>query len=84
MSQDLNSNIEIDTDLIDFDEFYPEEAWNALAKAEHMSKEVSQGTSGEAAAAFAQVTNDEFLTAIFGQTFSTERPLVCHKAGGAA
>jgi hypothetical protein len=27
------------------------------------------------------VTNDEFLTAIFGQTFSTEHPLVCHKAG---
>ena len=55
MSQDLNSNIGLDTVLIDFDEFYPEQAWNALAKAEHMSKEVSQGTSGEAAAAFAQL-----------------------------
>jgi hypothetical protein len=30
---------------------------------------------------FSEVTNDQFLTAIFGGTFTTTRPLVCEKRG---
>ena len=81
MSQEFNSDIELDSDLIDFDEFYPDEAWDALAKAEYLSKNINQDTVSETSDVLEQVTNDEFLTAIFGYSFSTEHPLVCHKAG---
>ena len=66
MSQDFDLNTELDTGDFDFDEYYPEEALDMLA---------------EAAAGVGPVSNDDFLTAIFGRTFTVAHPLVCKKPG---
>jgi len=69
---------DFDLELMDWEDRYPEEALEALARSDeavriHNPIQVSND--------FSWVTNDNFLTAIFGQTFSTEHPLVCHKTG---
>ena len=69
---------DFDLDLMDLEDQYPEEALEALARSNdatrvHDSTQISHD--------FSWVSNHEFLTAIFGQIFSTEYPLVCHKAG---
>jgi hypothetical protein len=74
MSQDFNLNTELDPDVFDFDEYYPEEAWDALAKAKDFSEKTTAAVVG-------RVSNDEFLSAIFGNTFTTAHPLVCKKTG---
>jgi hypothetical protein len=66
MSQDFDHDAGFAEEGFDFDEYYPEEAWDALA---------------EAAAGVGPVSNDEFLTAIFGDTFSVGNPLICKKPG---
>jgi hypothetical protein len=76
MSQDFDFNTELDTDDFDFDEYYTEEAWEALAEA----KDFSEKTDA-AAALLGLVSNDEFLTSIFGNTFTSAQPLVCKKTG---
>ena len=76
MSQDLDLNTELDHDEFDFDEYYPEEAWDALAEAKYLSAKNDAEATLEG-----RVSNDEFLTAIFGNTFTSAHPLVCKKTG---
>ncbi len=76
MSQDFDLNTELDKDDFDFDEYYPEEAWDALAEAKYLSEK-----NDAAATLEGRVSNDEFLTAIFGNTFTSAYPLVCKKTG---
>lgn len=76
MSQDFALNTELDTDDFDFDEYCPEEAWYALAETKGLSEKIDA-----AAALIGRVSNDEFLTAIFGNTFTLAHPLVCKKNG---
>lgn len=76
MSQDFDLNTELDADVFDFDEYYPEEAWHALAETKGLSEKID-----EAASLIGRVSNDEFLTAIFGNTFTLAHPLVCKKNG---
>ena len=74
MSQDFDLNTELAPDVFDFDEYYPEEAWDALAETNDLSEKTDA-----AAAEVGRVSNDEFLTAIFGNTFTSAHPLVCKK-----
>lgn len=76
MSQDFDLNTELDPDVFDFDEYYPEEAWDALDEANELSEKTDA-----AAAVVGGVSNDEFLAAIFGNTFTSAHPLVCKKTG---
>ena len=69
---------DFDPDLIEWEDHYPEEALEALARSD---EELRIHNSIQVTNDFSRLTNDEFLTAIFGQSFSTEHPLVCHKAG---
>jgi hypothetical protein len=69
---------DFELDLMDWEDHYPEEALEALARSD---EEIRIYNSIQVTNGFSLVTNDDFLTAIFGQTFSTEHPLVCHKAG---
>ena len=69
---------DFDLELMDWEDFYPEEAFEALTGSD---KVVSVFNSIQVTNDFSRVTNDEFLAAIFGQSFSNEHPLVCHKAG---
>ena len=81
MSQGFNLNTEVDPDDFDFDEYYPEEALEALAEAERLSANVDKVKTDAAAALDGPVSNDEFLKAIFGSSFSSAYPLVCKKSG---
>lgn len=72
MSQDFDLNTELDPDDFDFDDYYPEEAWDALGEAKDLSEKTT-------AAGVGRVSNDEFLAAIFGNTFTSAHPLVCKK-----
>ena len=81
MSQDFNINVELDPDDFDFDEYYPEEAWEALAQAKHLSEDLTKVGTDAAVAVVGPVSNDEFLKAIFGSSFSSAYPLVCKKSG---
>ena len=76
MSQDFDPNTGLDPDDFDFDDYYPEEAWDALAEAHDLSEKTDAAT-----AVVGRVSNDEFLTAIFGDTFTSAHPLVCKKTG---
>jgi hypothetical protein len=76
MTQDFDINPELDPDDFDFDEYYPEEAWEALAAAKDLSEK-----TGMDFVLVGRVSNDEFLTAIFGNTFTSAHPLVCKKTG---
>lgn len=76
MNQDFDLNTELDPDVFDFDEYYPEEAWEALEAAKNLPDKTDA-----TAAVVGPVSNDEFLTAIFGNTFTSVHPLVCKKAG---
>jgi hypothetical protein len=76
MSQDCDLNTEFDTDDFDFDEYYTEEALDTLAEAKGFSEKIDT-----AAALDGRVSNDDFLTAIFGNTFTSAHPLVCKKTG---
>ena len=80
MSQDFNINSELDPDDFDFDEYYPEEAFEALAEAERLSEKVDQVKTEGVAAVVGPVSNDDFLQAIFGNSFTSAHPLVCKKA----
>jgi len=81
MSQDFDINTEFDPDDFDFDEYYPEEALEALAKAERLSEDVDKVKTDAAEALVGPVSNDEFLKAIFGGSFTAAYPLVCKKSG---
>ncbi len=81
MSQGFDINSELDPDDFDIDEYYPEEALEALAKAERLSEDVDKVNTDAAAALVGPVSNDEFLKAIFGSSFSSAYPLVCKKSG---
>jgi len=81
MSQDFDINTEFDPDDFDFDEYYPEEAWDALAQAKRLSEDLALVKTDAAAAVVGPVSNDEFLTAIFGGSFTAAYPLVCKKSG---
>ena len=76
MSQDFDLNTDLDSDDFDFDEYYPEEAFEALAEAKDLSEK-----TGKSAGVVVRVSNDEFLAAIFGKTFNSAYPLVCKKTG---
>jgi hypothetical protein len=81
MSQDFNINTELDSDDFDFDEYYPEEAFEALVEAERLFEDVDKVKTDEVATVVVPVSNDEFLKAIFGSSFSSAHPLVCKKSG---
>lgn len=81
MSQDFNINVELDPDDFDFDEYYPEEAWEALELSKRLVEDSAQVKTEEATSALGPVSNDEFLNAIFGNTFTSAHPLVCKKTG---
>ena len=76
MSQDFDLNTELDPDVFDLDDYYPEEVWDALAETKSLSEKIDA-----TAALIGRVSNDEFLTAIFGNTFTMAHPLVCKKNG---
>jgi hypothetical protein len=81
MNQDFDLNVELDIDDFEFDEYYPEEAWDAIAQAEGLSVSTDKVITDKFAAFVGQVSNDEFLSAIFGNTFTSANPLVCKKKG---
>ena len=81
MSQDFDINSELDPDDFDYEEYYPEEAFEALALAKRLSEDRALTQTDTAAALVGPVSNDEFLTAIFGGSFSSAYPLVCKKSG---
>ena len=81
MTQEFNHGIEVEPDMIDWDDYYPEEALALLAPSEVLAKAVNHVTPNDVNAELDKVSNDDFLTAIFGSTFTTEHPLVCKKAG---
>lgn len=81
MSQDFDLNNRLDPDDLDYDEYYPEEAFEALAQVKHLSEDRALTQTDTAAEVIGPVSNDEFLTAIFGKTFTSAHPLVCKKTG---
>ncbi|MFN8956300.1 MAG: hypothetical protein ACK5V9_15185 [Burkholderiales bacterium] len=40
MSQDFDLNTELDPEVLAFDEYYPEEAWDALAETKGLSEKI--------------------------------------------
>ena len=81
MSQNFDINTELDPYDFDFDEYYPEEAFEALAEAERLSEQVNKVKTDEDSTLVLPVSNDEFLKAIFGSSFTAAYPLVCKKSG---
>lgn len=81
MSQDFDINTEFDPDDFDYDEYYPEEAFEALEEAKRLLEDRALTKNETAAEVIGHVSNDEFLTAIFGKTFTSAYPLVCKKTG---
>lgn len=81
MSQDFDINTGFNPDDFDFDEYYPEEALEALAQAKRLSDELAQIKTDTTTAVVRPVSNDEFITAIFGGSFTAAYPLVCKKSG---
>lgn len=81
MSHDLDQNIELASGLAgwDFNNSASDQTGHHVqtAVAEHFELIPLQNTE----TAFALVTNDEFLTSIFGNTFGREHPLICKKSG---
>jgi hypothetical protein len=69
-----------DLDMGDLDEYDPDEAReNAALEVPQVDEE--QPGSNEQGLAISGLSNDEFLTAIFGDCFASARPLVCKKPG---
>lgn len=81
MSQDFNLNTESDFDDFDFDEYYPEEAWEALEEGKRATEAIDKICTEATPENFEHVSNDDFMAAIFGNSFSDEYPLVCKKPG---
>lgn len=77
-SQKIMNDVEVEEGFIGLDDDYPAEAGGQLVDADLCGDADSQ-TSSESE--FAKVTNDEFLTAIFGNSFTSAFPLVCNKSG---
>jgi hypothetical protein len=83
MSQDFDLHTESDIDDFDFDfdEYYPEEAWEALEDVKRKAEELHKAKTDATPMNFEHLTNDQFLSAIFGNSFTSAHPLVCKKAG---
>lgn len=75
MNRDFKTEIGWDDTLLEFDEYDPVEACeNSIEQTLNVDKiEVERP--------LLNVSNDEFLTAIFGDTFTSAHPLVCKKTG---
>ncbi len=84
MNEHFDHNIESDLEVFDFDEYYPEEAWEEFYEANRLSENASKESTHEAVELVETVSNDEFLSAIFGNTFTEVHPLVCKKSGDPA
>ncbi len=81
MSQDFDNNTDFDPADFDFDEYYPEEAFEALAEAKRLSEHADKVKTDDDSTLVLPVSNDEFLKAIFGSSFTAAYPLVCKKSG---
>jgi len=81
MSQDFDRTTDLDSDMYDFDEYYPEEALEALEQAKKQTDNCHPFNPKGVTRTFESVSNDEFLTAIFGNSFTSVHPLVCKKSG---
>ena len=81
MTQSFDINTELDPEDFDFDEYYPEEALEALAEAARLSVGTDQVKTDAPAAELGRVSNDNFIRAIFGESFNGAYPLVCRKSG---
>ena len=81
MTQELDNDVEFDPDLIDWDDYYPDEAWDVKPLEEQHVKDMDHGKVDEAAATYSHVSNNDFLESIFGDVFSSAHPLVCNKQG---
>jgi len=81
MTQELDNGVEFDPDLIDWDDYYPDEAWEVEPMEEHDVEDIGHGKVDEAAATYSHISNDDFLKGIFGDVFGSAHPLVCNKQG---
>lgn len=70
MTDNFEKDEEVLREIYGFDEYDPVEA---LERSEATHANVNNFTS--------KISNDQFLTAIFGDTFELARPLVCRKPG---
>lgn len=75
MSHDFETNDEVDFAIYGLDEYDPVEEY------ENLNAKALEVGSVEAALAFDTVSNDDFITAIFGSSFTSAHPLVCKKSG---
>jgi hypothetical protein len=81
MKQDFTNPNEFDPDMIDRNLCESDDETTSSDLQEKKFKDIDLSLGIKIGNDFSSVTNDEFLTTIFGQTFSIEHPLVCHKAG---
>lgn len=77
-SQKTMNDVEFEEAFTGLDDVSPAEAGSQMVDADLCADADSQISSESE---FAQVTNDEFLTAIFGNSFTVAQPLVCKKSG---
>ncbi len=70
----MSDNFEIDDELVrdmyELDEYDPVEAYERMEAARYKREQLQN-----------QISNDQFLTAIFGDAFELAYPLVCRKSG---
>ena len=71
MIKDFDDSIEFDPDMIDWDLVEPDDETTSSELQEQKFKDIDLSLGIKIRNDFSSVTNDEFLTAIFGQTFST-------------
>jgi hypothetical protein len=75
MSHDFKTNDEVDLAVYSLDEYDPVEEY------ENLNAKAIEADSVEDDNSLDTVSNDDFITAIFGCSFTAAHPLVCKKSG---